>query len=521
MKASKKYIILAGAVLTAAAMQAQTLSTEVVVDRTVRPAERPAERPSGLSPRLSLPAPTLYNLTTAGYGGVADITRGYEPLPAIESPLLPAISPYRGYAAIGYFPTYNLGVSAGYRLIGQGRTSLSVWGQFDGENYKTDYLDQKLADNAARIGVDFNLGVGERSTFAANVDLGYSKVKIYDPSQSLFDGRVKLGWLSDLNALTYYVSAAADFNSYGKVGSIGGKMSEQLYTLRAGAGYKLGEKTRAGLDVSADFQHTENLGTPGIIGLTPYFSFSSGEVSGRIGVALDIETGPAILDRKLRVAPDVQLAWQAAPQATIYGNFGGGSMLNGVRGLRQITPYQFGIMSYMPSNVPIDGEIGVRLGSFGGFRTELFGAYAIADRWLMIDDDITYGVHDVKGWRAGVRLGYEYGKLLAVNGSIELAPSGADKAWYQWRDRAKYVATLGAEVHPLKPLLVGVGYEFRGGRTAGLGCKSDLTAHASWAFSDAFSVFARVENILGRRYDILRGIESQGVHGLVGVSLKF
>ena len=57
--------------------------------------------------------------------------------------------------------------------------------------------------------------------------------------------------------------------------------------------------------------------------------------------------------------------------------------------------------------------------------------------------------------------------------------------------------------------------------TASLGCVSDLGAGATYGITPAIDVFARVDNILGRRHMLLPGIESRGLHGLAGVQLKF
>ena len=55
----------------------------------------------------------------------------------------------------------------------------------------------------------------------------------------------------------------------------------------------------------------------------------------------------------------------------------------------------------------------------------------------------------------------------------------------------------------------------------GMGNISDLKFDARYEISGNFDVWARVENLLCRRAELLPGLQTQGVHGLVGVMLRF
>ncbi len=54
-----------------------------------------------------------------------------------------------------------------------------------------------------------------------------------------------------------------------------------------------------------------------------------------------------------------------------------------------------------------------------------------------------------------------------------------------------------------------------------MGNISDLKFDARYEISGNFDVWARVENLLCRRAELLPGLQTQGVHGLVGVMLRF
>lgn len=140
---------------------------------------------------------------------------------------------------------------------------------------------------------------------------------------------------------------------------------------------------------------------------------------------------------------------------------------------------------------------------------------------------------DIKGAHAGVRIAYEWRSMVDVHASVEMAPQKETSGYYLWRDRAKLVVKADAAVRPIEDLELTLGYEYRQGRAAysysldgtatliGLGSKSDLSFGARYDITPALGVFARGENLLGRKCMALPGVPEQGVHGLAGVSFKF
>ena len=104
--------------------QAQKLSTEITVERTVVPAERAATRLNSVSPSIVPATVQDTRIDMAEYGQPGTLTRSsYLLAPAAWADTF-ALSPYRGYVSAGYFPVYNLGVSAGYRLLQTSDTRL-------------------------------------------------------------------------------------------------------------------------------------------------------------------------------------------------------------------------------------------------------------------------------------------------------------------------------------------------------------------------------------------------------------
>lgn len=131
-----------------------------------------------------------------------------------------------------------------------------------------------------------------------------------------------------------------------------------------------------------------------------------------------------------------------------------------------------------------------------------------------------------------MRAAYDYRSMVHVEASAEFAPQKPESGYYMWRDRAKTVVKASATVRPIERLALTLGYEWRGDRAfymygredvtrISAGSVSDLSFGARYALTPALDIFARGDNLLGRRYRLLPYVPSQGVHGLVGASFKF
>lgn len=580
--------------IAAICLQAKDLKTEITVDRTIVPVEREAYRLGSLNPRLLASPTTFRSLSLTEYTTPSALSRSIPRLePAAYADTF-ALSPYRGYASIGYFPAFNIGASAGYRFIDTRRTRLGAWLQYDGYSYKpsdAETSDGSYSDNTVTIGAWFDQRVGSRSQFGAGLSYSHAAVGLPDEfvndsrSADVFDGR--LTWTSRVGVVGY--GASLDFSHFGfgkdmavSTGSIKAA-SENRFTLKGGVGYYgSSESSRGGIDLTADFVSRSNgfeqvavpaasldfdsydngffehdavpngvlyfyspidAGMLGVISLTPYYSFSDGTVNGRIGAKVELSTGGD--GKKIHVAPDVMLDWNPASQLALFARIGGGEHLNSLRTLFDYCPFMNSAWQYQRSHLPVTADLGVNIGSFAGFSARIFGGYAVANEWLMPQysslpansqvlklEGSNFGIYDIKGWHAGVGLAYELRSMVKAEVSAQTAPQGRDKGYYMWLDRAKYVIDAKVEVRPIAPLRVSLGYQLRTKRRnyafdgsayelIDLRSVNDLSVDASYSINDSFSVFARGENLLNRRHELISDIESQGIKGLIGINYKF
>lgn len=566
--------ILAGAVLAGTvAAQAKDLKTEITVDRTVVPVERQATRLGSVVPELYSPAIRHKALGLYEYGEASEILPSISRLEPMNYGDTLSLTPYRGYASVGYFPAFNLGASAGYRLINKASTRLGAWLQYDGYSYKDfeshrhdyDKLDGSYKNNTVALGLHLDQRVGSKSRVSAGVTYSFAALTnpFYDKdfTQNRNDFAVNAAWWSRAGRFNYHVNVDFDRFAFSKdydkpntmVSGIYKAAGETLLGFKAGLAYAADGVTPAwGLELAGDFLNqsaygldnfvnNDKPGTHGIISLSPYYAFNAGEFHGRVGLKVDFMTGdkdtaPTGDDASVRVAPDILIDYNATSQFAVFARISGGENFNTLRTMSQITPFIPSWQQYGRSNVPVTVDAGFNIGPFKGFAVSFFGGYAVANDWMM-PARTGFLVEDVKGWHVGLKFDYSYGSLVEASASVETAASGdQDKAYYLWRDRAKWAADASVTVRPIDKLSIDLGYKLRAQRSCynlsskytggrideiSLGNVSDLSLGARYAITDAFSVFARGENLLNHRYDIISGVAAQGLKGLLGVSLKF
>ncbi len=154
----------------------------------------------------------------------------------------------------------------------------------------------------------------------------------------------------------------------------------------------------------------------------------------------------------------------------------------------------------------------------------------------------------MRSWKASAQLHWSFRRLLSLDVTFESTLGSDDKnTWIDWRDRARHVLQAAVSVRPVAPLTIDLSYSLRMKRrmpvagdmfllladdaqpgeavaaVADFNLKnvSNLSAGATYRVTEAFSVFARVENILNTDSYLLPFVPAQGISGLVGIGYKF
>ena len=333
--------------------------------------------------------------------------------------------------------------------------------------------------------------------------------------------------------------------------------------LRLGVAKALTNESAVGIDAEANWLHYNSYLQPyaltdffsedenahsgktvGIATLTPYYRLAKNIYSIKIGARIDFTINSG---KKFHIAPDVLLGINPAEGFGASLRLGGGEKLNSLQELAQFSPYICQSMAYGVSNRPITADLALRFGPLKGASLTLDLDYAAANNWLLpysLDYQLVFAPSKIRSLKAGATARWTFRRLLALEAKFEtVIGSGNKNTWIEWRDRARRVLTAGVEVTPLRNLSVNVAYEWRMKRSmpvAGyttemlepeadtpepvcfnLKNMSNLNIGAAYRFTEAFTVFARVENVLNATCYELPFVPAQGINGLIGVGFKF
>lgn len=507
-------------------------------------------------------------------------------------------SPYRGYAAAGYLPMMNLGASAGYKFIDNDRVRLNGWMQYDGTSYRGDMpwlvnsegtglQSARLRRNFASVGADLHSAVGRKSFLDFGVDYTFGRFNTPDCFGMRYQNvhRLNLSGLWSMTTGIWNTGVGLGFGvfGYGNPVELGRTydyagspvtpgeallghspykpVREKRFTARGFASAKVWGADLAGIEVnfsnlsygnhavglmSAIDPYNIEMFDPrgsrshGLLNMRPFYRFNWKDLVLDLGANLDFTFNNG---KVFHIAPEAQATWKPGSFVAIYAKADGGVRQNTLGSLFDVSYYGIPNVIYDNSHVPLAAEVGVTVGMWRGFYSEISAAYAKADDWLMpVMLNGRYAAFekiDMKGYRFHISAGYRYRNLLEASASFEMAPQKQDRGYYLWRDRAKRVASVKLRVTPIEPLDINVGWNYRGSRCVfdarmfspealhdgldrlSIGSVNSLSIGGVYRLTPQFSIFANVENLLNHRYTLIGGLPAQGVGGLAGVMYKF
>lgn len=564
----------------AATAGAQQLNKEITVEREVVPIQREATR-LNFMPAISLPPLAIQRLSPSDRAITARVPAGITVLdPAAWSDSI-YVSPYRGYASIGFMPLYNAMLSAGYRIVDNSTTRVGAWLQYDGTVYTSRHTttydahvtDKKyIRDNTATAGIYASQRVGASSELSGEFDYTYTRYNqvayrgIYVPvgtptldsgeylwhNQSVNRLNADLGWKSTINDLGYGFRAGYSRFAFGT----GRKASYKIIDLSP----EKENNFRFGADLSADFDagsfalldiDFSGLSTSSLIDhmyndkelkdystwllrFSPSYAYRSGVFDIKLGARIDLTHNSG---KAFHIAPDVKLAVNPSPMFAFEVSAGGGEWQNTLGSLFAIGRNIDTWTAYSNSHIPLTVDARLRIGPRSGLYGELSGSYARANDWLMPADDGYFGnmrfyQQNIKGFRFGAAVGYRWSAILDARVEWQTAKNDAYKGYYLWRDRARNVIDASIKVNPIEKLSVDLGFTLRTDRRTfthmdggpsmiPLGDVRNLSLGATYRLTPSVSVFVEGENLLNHRYSTVDYYESQGITGLAGASFKF
>jgi len=492
---------------------AAQVNKEITVEREVVPVLREVSA-LAFSPEVALPPvekPTLdYNRRTIT-ARIPALFSFLEPAAVADSI---AASPYRGYAALGYFPTYNLGASAGYRAIASDRTTLDLWMQYTGSQYKTHFYGYiggdtgekyRVAWHDAALGLNLAQRVGSKGRLDLSTTYAFSRFN--NPEYKFYYGGpywqninrydIDARFTSKTNDLGYSVGLA-----YGLFSPVKGYGEERIFsdekhpaispvrensaTLSGALFADINDTQSYRLDLEATMLARSESGQPstphynwyqsliprdgktmGLVTITPSYRLARQHFAMDLGARIDLTMGEG---KFFHIAPDVKLTWMPSQAFAVYGRAGGGEHLNTMGSLYAVDRFISPVLWYESSHIPVEAEAGFRFGPFRGASLTLSAAYARANDWLMPMQPtagmVAFSAFDMRGWQFKARADYSYRHIATISLTGTVNPQkGMTTGYYTELDRARYTFAADLTVHPVKPLDITIGYELRACRS--------------------------------------------------------
>lgn len=267
-----------------------------------------------------------------------------------------------------------------------------------------------------------------------------------------------------------------------------------------------------------------------LLQLNPHYTYEDESIRLRLGVHVDWQT---TVGSGIKVAPDVALDATVSPGYVLYLKAGGGTEQHHFGRLNQASPYwQATTAQPLTAYRPIAGEAGLKASPLTGLEFRLFGGYRITKNDLLLvpsmDADLlawTVRLHQEKTKQAygGAAVDYDYKGLVGFSLSGTYANWKADDTWMlALKPELEIDAALRCRILP--GLHANVSYRYEG-RTKADGVKMEavslLGAGADYRLLDRLTVFARLNNLLGKHYFTTEGYPAQGFHALGGLSVDF
>lgn len=328
----------------------------------------------------------------------------------------------------------------------------------------------------------------------------------------------------------------------------GKKNQESHFDARLNAAYTLTDEQRIGLDLTADFYAYSfaSFDANNAFSLRPYYAYTADDLLLTAGARLDFTSG---IERKFRVAPDVNLRYHATDAVTLFAGAGGGIVANDYRRFAQLTPYWLFDPAFVGKNgTPqlahqfdlLRAKAGVEWNLAEGLFARLYGGYdkskgraelltatqlVQADGWRWYGHlDVDYRLRDTFAWKLS-------GEFNAWHSSY-----GTDDDDHAEATAWRPVIDLQTDItyRPVNRLSLGIDYAMQTFSTrSGLSYRRPtmhrLGASASYRLpiemlenqGRLLSAYVRADNLLGRHYDLYPAVRTPGTNFMAGLSLTF
>lgn len=484
----------------------------------------------------------------------------------------------RGYLNLSLGSWLNSDLSAGYSIIRKDNEHLGIRLQHNSTSlWHPDGNDSpKRFSYQERIGADYYKDFAHLGSLSASLQyhLGYfnyygcnpawripntprpaEKYTQADPecpTQTLNDVAARVEWLSNRNEEAkniWNIALGTRYYCYRTA-------TRELDIILDGGFAHVWNKGKSinqiGIDLRGDYfnytsaPHIVNPHSYGALFLTPFYRWQKKNLTFRAGADLDLTFNASGLDKDshygaFHAAPDVRFD-VSGKKMNFYIHLLGGTELHTLASTSQLDPYRNPqLLSTLPTYTPFDGNLGVEISPFSGFKAKLNLQFKVtrnvwAGGWYTVylnyahlgellypeiedysdfEFDEGYERYNLAGFGVDVDLKYDYGDVFSVMFAGQYSPQGDKRGIFNGLDRPRWILNAGLSGSPLKSLTLGLNYQYRGVRVVypGLRLKdiNRIDFKASWKFNQHFSIYFKVDNLLNQNVWILPCLKGEGI----------
>lgn len=275
------------------------------------------------------------------------------------------------------------------------------------------------------------------------------------------------------------------------------------------------------------------------LALNPSYEFNSDSWKLHIGANVDLSFGGG---KSFQVSPDIVAQYLFSDSYVLYAQATGGKIVNDFRRLETISPYALPANSIQDTYEQFNGSLGFKASPCPGLWFNLYGGYQDLKDDLYqfyeshIDEDqtsgstpeqfINLGTTHSSNFYAGMKISYEYKDIITLS---------AAGTYRNWDTKENYALLLkpasefnfNVDFRPVTGLNVNIGYDYIGREKVDvkdfdkLSAVSNLHAGASYHVFKGVSVYARINNLLNKKYQYYLGYPTEGLGFLGGLSFQF
>lgn len=469
-----------------------------------------------------------------------------------------------GYVRLGYGTYGNLDILANYLFRLSDRDKLNVNFKMDGMN---GTLDMPFGDTPewdafyyrTRAHVDY---VHQFAKLDLNIagKFGLSNFN-YKPhgfkKQKFTSGDIHVGVKSTDETLPWQYRAETNLMLYGReLFQFFGGVNETMIRTLANVSNSMSDEQTIGVRLAMNNliynykqkEYKEDIKSifksRTTFDLNPYYELNNDNWRVHLGANADLSFGSG---RAIRMSTDLKVQYVFSDSYVLYAKATGGRLLNDFRRLETYNPYLNPNREVKDTYEQLNTGIGFKASPTPGLWFNLFGGYQnlkddlyqLSDRWTGVTeaDFINLGLSDTENFYAGLKASYEYKDLFAISASgtyynweanYQADKPKPDDYYYALQMKPEFDFVIHTEIHPITRLWLNADYQYT--RRTKLDnvnngniipAVSDLSLGATYKIVKGISAYAKVHNLLNKKYQYYLNYPVEGLNFVVGASLLF